>query len=177
MLFHEHAHDSEATEKRGNTIITRGLRIRSDRLRVSGTCDVVEFHSSKEGITLSGYEGTWQPYPIEYKKGKEKPDQADELQLCGQAICLEEMLLCKIPCGSLFYGEIRRRVSVDFTDELREQVKAMLTEMHELWDRGYTPKVKAHKGCNACSLKEICIPRLGRTKTVKSYIDTRLTGE
>jgi CRISPR-associated exonuclease Cas4 len=177
MLFHKHAHDAGTTEKRGNTIITRGLRIRSDRLRVSGICDVVEFHKSKEGITLSGYEDTWQPYPIEYKKGNEKPNNADELQLCGQAMCLEEMLLCTIPSGSLFYGEIRRRVPVEFTDELRNQVEAMLTEMHELWKRGYTPKVKAHKGCNACSLKEICIPRLSRVKTVNAYIQERLMGE
>jgi CRISPR-associated exonuclease Cas4 len=177
MLFHERAHDAEATEKRGNTIITRGLRIHSDRLQVSGICDMVEFHKSKEGITLSGYEGTWQPYPIEYKKGKEKPNNADELQLCGQAICLEEMLLCKIPSGSLFYGEIHRRIPVEFTSELREQVESMLAEMRELWKRGYTPKVKAHKGCNACSLKEICVPRLGRTKSVDSYIHVRLTGE
>jgi CRISPR-associated exonuclease Cas4 len=144
---------------------------------VSGICDVVEFHKSKEGITLSGYEDTWQPYPIEYKKGNEKPNNADELQLCGQAMCLEEMLLCTIPSGSLFYGEIRRRVPVEFTDELRSQVEKMLTEMHELWERGYTPKVKAHKGCNACSLKEICIPRLGRSKTVNAYIQERLMGE
>jgi CRISPR-associated exonuclease Cas4 len=66
---------------------------------------------------------------------------------------------------------------VEFTDELRSQVETMLTEMHELWERGYTPKVKAHKGCNACSLKEICIPRLGRLKTVNAYIQERLMGE
>jgi CRISPR-associated exonuclease Cas4 len=177
MLFHKRAHEEEMTEKRGNTIITRGLRIHSDRLRVSGICDVVEFHKAKEGITLSKYEGKWQPYPIEYKKGKEKQDDSDRLQLCGQAMCLEEMLLCEIPEGSLFYGEIRRRVPVEFTKELRGKVEEMLKEMHELWDKGYTPKVKANKGCNACSLKEICIPRLNRTKTVKSYIDARLTGE
>jgi CRISPR-associated exonuclease Cas4 len=177
MLFHEHAHDEGSTEKRGDTIITRGLRVCSDRLQISGICDVVEFHKADKGITLSGYDGRWQPYPIEYKKGKEKTNNADELQLCAQAMCLEEMLLCYIPCGSLFYGEIRRRVSVEFTDELRNQVETMVAEMKELWDRGYTPKVKANKGCNACSLREICIPRLNRTKPVETYIQERLTGE
>jgi CRISPR-associated exonuclease Cas4 len=176
-IFHKHAHDAEATEKRGNTIITRGLRIRSDKLKVSGICDVVEFHKSEEGITLANYEGLWQPYPIEYKKGKEKEDDVDRLQLCGQAMCLEEMLLCEIPSGSLFYGETRRRVVVEFTSDLRAQVERLLSEMHDLWGKGYTPKVKAHKGCNACSLKEICVPKLGNKKTVESYIKEHLTGE
>jgi CRISPR-associated exonuclease Cas4 len=176
-LFHQRAHDSEETEKRGNLLITRGLRVRSERLRVTGICDVVEFHKDSNGITLSGYEGRWLPYLVEYKKGQPKEHQADELQLCGQAMCLEEMLLCEIPRGSLFYGETRRRVQVDFTPELRKQAEDMLTEMHDLWKKGYTPKVKAQKGCNACSLKEICIPKLGKTKSVTAYIEDRLRGE
>jgi CRISPR-associated exonuclease Cas4 len=175
MLFHKHAHDADAVEKRGDIIITRGLRIRSNRLRVSGICDVVEFHKDSHGITLPDYEGNWQPYPIEYKKGKPKENQADELQLCGQAICLEEMLLCEIPSGSLFYGETRRRVPVEFTKELRLRVEDMLKEMHELCLRGYTPKVKMHKGCNACSLKDICLPKLGKTKSVTDYIACHLS--
>lgn len=84
------------------------------------------------------------------------------------------MLLCDIPNGSLFYGQNRRRARVEFTDELRTQVKAMLEEMHELWKKGYTPKVKPQKGCNACSLKEICIPRLMKTKSVSSYMEAML---
>jgi CRISPR-associated exonuclease Cas4 len=164
-------------EKRGNLLITRGLQIKSERLKVRGVCDVVEFHKGKEGITLHGYEGLWKPYPVEYKKGKEKPNHADELQLCGQAMCLEEMMLCEIPSGSLFYGETRRRVTVNFTEELRNMAEDMLNEMHDLWKKGYTPKVKSHKGCTACSLKEICMPKLGKTKSVTSYIEERLTGE
>ena len=87
------------------------------------------------------------------------------------------MLLCDIPSGSLFYGENRRRMQVEFTDDLRTQVKNMLTEMHELLKKGYTPKVKAQKGCNACSLKEICVPKLFKSKSVTDYIDNKLFGE
>jgi CRISPR-associated exonuclease Cas4 len=144
---------------------------------VTGVCDVVEFHESEDGIHLFRYEGNWIPYPIEYKKGKPKPNNADELQLCGQAMCLEEMLLCHISSGSLFYGETRRRVTVDFTENLRKQVEKMLGEMHDLWKKGYTPNVKVQKGCNACSLKEICMPKLGKIKSVQAYIEERLKGE
>ena len=174
QLFHKKAHDAGSTEKRGNLIITRGLHIKSAELGVTGICDVVEFHKSEQGITLFSFEGQWQPYPVEYKKGEPKENNADELQLCAQAMCMEEMLLCDIPYGSLFYGQNRRRTQVEFTNELRTQVKTMLEEMHELWKKGYTPKVKPQKRCNACSLKEICIPRLMKTKSVSSYIEENL---
>ncbi len=174
-LFHKKAHDAGSTEKRGDLIITRGLHIKSATLGVAGICDVVEFHKSEQGVTLFSFEDRWLPYPIEYKKGEPKLHNADELQLCAQAMCLEEMLLCVIPRGSLFYGQNRRRTQVEFTDELRTQVKSMLKEMHELWNKGYTPKVKMQKGCNACSLKEMCIPRLTKTKSVSSYIEASLT--
>lgn len=176
-LFHSVAHDKARIEKRGNLLVTRGLHIHSARLGMSGICDVVEFRKSVNGISLMSYDGLWEPYPIEYKKGLPKSNEADELQLCGQAICLEEMLSCNISTGSLFYGENRRRKEVEFTEQLREKVHDMAREMHELWKKGRTPKVKLQKGCNACSLKEICIPRLGRIKTVANYIDSRLSGE
>lgn len=175
QLFHKVAHDKEKVEKRGDLLITRGLHIKSAALGLSGICDVVEFHRSREGITLFSYEGQWQPYPVEYKKGLPKENAADEIQLCAQAICLEEMLLCDIPCGSLFYGENRRRVTVTFSAELRAEVSRMATEMHDYWKRGYTPKGKPKKGCSACSLKEVCIPGLEKTGTVASYIERNLS--
>ena len=176
-LFHSVAHDKARTEKRGNLLVTRGLHIHSAQLGMSGICDVVEFHKSTKGIPLASYDGLWEPYPVEYKKGLPKFNEADELQLCGQAICLEEMLLCHIPNGSLFYGENRRRKAVEFTEQLRKKVYDMAKEMHELWRKGHTPKVRPQKGCNACSLKEICIPRLGKVKTVSAYIESSLLGE
>ena len=177
QIFHSVAHDKARIEKRGDLLITRGLPIKSAQLGMSGICDVVEFHKSAEGVSLASYEGLWQPYPVEYKKGLPKLNEADEMQLCGQAICLEEMLLCRIPGGSLFYGENRRRKAVEFTDELRRKVFDMAKEMHDLWEKGYTPRVKPQKGCNACSLKEICVPRLGRVKSVSAYIEGSLSGE
>lgn len=175
-LFHRVAHDGGRIEKRGDLLIARGLSVKSDVLGISGVCDVVEFHRAEEGITLAAYDGLWQPYPIEYKKGAPKEHEADQIQLCAQALCLEEMLICHIPCGSLFYGENRRRMSVAFTEELRDRVRRATAEMHELWQKGYTPRVKYQKGCNACSLKEICVPRLGKAQKVSDYIEERLRG-
>ena len=169
-IFHRRAHDEQTRERRGDSLILRGLPVSSRRLGVSGKCDVVEFHSSPEGVPLPGEEGRWQPYPVEYKKGSPKPGDADELQLCAQAMCLEEMLCCKVPEGALFYGETRRRLTLSFTEELREQVRAMLEEMHRLYARGYTPRVKPSKSCNACSLKELCLPVLMRGKNAGAYL-------
>ncbi len=174
QLFHSVAHNSEKKEKRGDLLITRGLSVRSEKLGLSGVCDVVEFHRGKDGITLFSYEGLWKPYPVEYKKGLPKANEADELQLCAQAICLEEMLACQILCGSLFYGENRRRKTVEFTDQLRAKVSDLTGQMHDLWNKGHTPTVKPQKGCSACSLKEICMPRLSRTKEVSAYIESNL---
>ena len=175
-LFHRVAHEGGRIEKRGDLLIARGLSVKSAALGISGVCDVVEFHRAEEGITLSAYDGLWQPYPIEYKKGAPKEHEADQIQLCAQALCLEEMLVCHIPGGSLFYGENRRRMSVAFTEELRDRVRRAAAEMHELWQKGYTPRVKYQKGCNACSLKEICVPRLGKAQKVSDYIEERMRG-
>ena len=169
-LMHEKAHDRTASESRGNLYIVRGLRITSASLGVSGECDVVEFRRGDGGVPIDGREGLWQPYPVEYKRGEPKADNCDALQLCAQAMCLEEMLCCPIPEGALFYGQTRRRQAVVFTDELRAQVKSTLEEMHQLYHRGYTPQVKPSKACNACSLKELCLPALCRKKSVSTYL-------
>ena len=169
-LFHRRAHDDAQFESRGDLLIARGFRIASQRLNLVGVCDVVEFHRDPAGIELFGREGRWSVYPVEYKKGAPKASDADRLQLCGQAMCLEEMLACDIPEGSLFYGETRRRETVAFTDELRGQVTTMLDEMRRLYDRGHTPRAKPTKGCNACSLREICLPCLNKLPKVSAYI-------
>ena len=139
-------------------------------LGLSGQCDVVEFHATPKGVPLQGEEWLWQPYPVEYKRGKPKSHQADELQLCAQAMCLEEMLCCSIPEGVLFYGEPRRRTVVFFTPELRETVRRDSDEMHQLYHRGHTPKAKPSKSCSACSLKELCLPQLVRRESVQTYL-------
>ena len=107
---------------------------------------------------------------IEYKNGEPKEFNADRLQLCGQAMCIEEMLCVDISEGALFYGSTRRREKVIFDDNLKDEVRNALKEMHDLYQRKYTPKVKRKKACNACSLKEICLPVLTKTKTVFEYV-------
>ena len=170
-LMHKKAHDEGSFEKRGNLLIVRGMRISSHELGVSGQCDVVEFHQNENGVELFGYDGKWKPIPIEYKRGKPKENNADQLQLCAQAICLEEMFQTIILDGYLYYGENRRRSHVDFTDELRETVKKMTKEMHDLFQRGHTPNVRPSKQCKACSLENLCIPKLQKAVKVREYIE------
>lgn len=173
-IFHARAHDGPEHELRGDLLILRGLRVFSDELGISGSCDVVEFHRQSSGVSLPGYAGCWQPYPVEYKRGEPKPGNADRLQLCAQAMCLEEMLLCDIPEGSLYYGEIRRREVVLLDTSLRAEVTASLEQMHKYHRAGHTPKAKPTKGCNACSLRDVCLPKLARISNVTSYIKDRL---
>lgn len=174
QIFHSRAHDASAREMRGDLLILRGLRVFSDTLGVSGACDVVEFRQSEDGVPLRGCEGRWQPYPVEYKRGEPKEGNADRLQLCAQAMCLEEMLLCDIPEGSLYYGETRRRERVPLNEELRQEVLSALERMHHYYETGYTPRARPTKGCNACSLRDVCVPRLVRASDVASYIRDRL---
>ena len=169
-ILHEKAHDGSVREKRGGLIVTRDMGIHSPTLGISGNCDVVEFHRGAEGIPLAGQEGLWQPYPVEYKRGAPKSVDADKLQLCAQAMCLEEMLCCDIPEGAIFYGEIQRREVVDLDAELRDRVRDLLTQMHDLYRRSHTPKVKPTRGCNACSLKELCLPKLVKKRSVMDYL-------
>lgn len=173
-ILHERAHDEGFAEKRGGVLTVRGLRIQSPSLGASGSCDVVEFRSDPSGVTLAGREGRWLPYPVEYKRGHSKETDADRLQLCAQAMCLEEMLCCAVPEGALYYGETRRRERVALTDELRSAVKDAFSDMHEYQKRGYTPKVKAGAFCRACSLSELCLPKLCKNLSASDYIKREL---
>lgn len=176
-ILHEKAHDPTIKEKRRDLLITRGMRVFSASMGVSGECDVLEFHRLEHGISLPDQEGTWMPYPVEYKRGSPGTTEGNALQLCAQAMCLEEMLCCEIPEGALFYGETKRREAICFTEELRQKVTDSFQEMHHYYQKGYTPKVKPGKSCNACSLKELCLPKLLRKKSVQSYLQERLEAE
>lgn len=175
-IMHSKAHNGEATEKRGELIIFRSLKVRSVELGISGECDIVEFYKSKSGVPLSGYDGLWVPYPVEYKRGKTKLDDCDRLQLCAQAVCLEEMLCMNIESGALFYGEPRRREVVIFNPELRAKLKAIAITIHELFSRKYTPKAVKKKCCQSCSIKDLCLPELGKTDetSVIKYMERHL---
>ena len=176
-LMHKRVHDPYLTEKRKGVLVVRALPISSKTLGVSGECDVVEFHTSENGIKLYGHRGLYSVYPIEYKKGKPKLTQEDKLQLAAQAMCLEEMFSTEIPEGAIFYGETRRREIVAIDETLRSEVQQMFQEMHQYYERNYTPRVKYSKSCNACSLREMCLPKLGKNISVKEYMDQMLKEE
>ncbi len=173
-LMHKKVHDPYLKEKRKDLIITRALPVSSRKLGISGECDVVEFQKCEDGIQLHGHRGLYKIYPIEYKKGSPKIGEEDILQLTAQALCLEEMFSTAIPEGAIFYGETRQREVIAITDERRAQVEDMFKEMHQYFARQYTPKVKYTKSCNACSLKNSCLPKLGRAVSVKAYMEKML---
>lgn len=174
-LLHEKAHDVTAKEKRGDLIITRAMPVHSRQYGISGECDIVEFHKSSDGILLTGREGKYTVTPVEYKRGEPKVNDADRMQLMAQALCLEEMLCCEIPVGYLYYGETRHREKVEFSQELRDKTGKTFEEMHQYYTRGYTPKVRWTKSCNACSLKDICLPILNKNKSAAEYIERNIS--
>jgi len=172
-LMHERAHDEGLRERRDDVLIVRGLTVRSATLGVWGKCDVVEFHQDTTGHPLFGEDGLWKALPVEYKHGLSKANDADRLQLCAQAMCLEEMLACQIEHGCLYYGSSHSRERVEFTDGLRENVNMMYEEMHRLVKQRHVPKVKQFAACKSCSLFEICIPKTA-DRSVNAYINRNL---
>lgn len=139
-------------QKRGAIRVVQALRLSSEKLGIEGVADVVEFHKQDDGRE--------QPFPIEYKRGKPKTHHADEVQLCAQALCLEEMLEQHVPEGALFYGETRRRQSVVFDDELRALTFQSITACRDIVSTGQTPKaIYEAKKCRGCSLIENCHPK------------------
>lgn len=169
-IMHENAHDNASSEKRKDLIISRGMPVVSRELGINGVCDVVEFHLSKDGAVVNGYDGLYKIVPVEYKHGEPKDDDADILQAAAQAYCLEDMFCTKVEEINIFYGKTRRRLKVPFDDEIRQRLITVVDEMHKLYERRYTPKVKKSKKCNACSLAGICLPRLTRVESVREYL-------
>lgn len=168
---HERVHEA-ATESRGKIRIVRGLRLRSLALGLIGVADVVEFHRGKE----VGAEEV--PFPVEYKRGKPKADCCDEVQLCAQALCLEEMLDTFVPSGALFYGKTRRRKDVVIDDGLRALTKETAAQFHRLMKSGIVPAAVYGKKCETCSLKDACMPQVNRSaeKYVRSVIQSAFSG-
>jgi len=174
-LMHERAHDAKITEKRGDLLTSRDMAVFSRTLGITGKCDVVEFKQNENGVEIFGREGKWLPCPVEYKHGKSQKNDSDRLQLCAQAICLEEMLGCPpIETAYLFYGEIKRREAVSLDNSMRNKVVATFTEMRGYYKRGYTPKVKPKKACVSCSMHDVCLPNI-QASSVKGYIDEKIT--
>ena len=174
-VLHERVHDAGA-ESRGEVRAVRGLRLRSLRLGLAGVADVVEFHADAEGVQVPGLRGRWIPYPVEFKRGRPKPDDGDDVQLCAQVICLEEMLNVEIAEGALFYGQPRKRQIVAFDAELRARTEALALRAHELIESGLTPPAVYTKKCDACSLYDLCRPKTaGAGKSARRYIGQMLS--
>lgn len=169
-VLHDKAHDESLVTRRNGIITIRGLRVKSDRLMITGTCDAVELIPDNNGISFHGKQGRWKIHPVEYKRGKPKDIDCDKLQLAAECICLEEMLSCKIENGSLYYGQTRHREEVLIGDALRESVESMLREMWSYYKRQYTPKVKISRSCKYCSLNNYCMPELENNVDVSGYI-------
>ncbi len=160
-IMHEKVHE-EDRKSRGDIRIEHGIPLRSLRLGLVGRADVVEFHRHGK---------SWQPFPVEYKRGKPKADHCDLIQLCAQAICLEEMLSVSISNGAIFYGRTRRRLDVAFDDSLRRETDEAARAAHELIASGCTPRPVYEKKCESCSLIKECLPKtVEKNPSVKRYL-------
>lgn len=173
---HERCHDASIRERRGDLLIVRGLRVSSSRLGLSGICDVVEFRADDEGVKLSGLDQLWTPIPVEYKRGKRKIGDEDRLQVCAQAMALEEMFGRQIDKAYLYYDSEKHREEVPLTEELRHGTLSLSERMHADFSRGHTELARRSRGCSSCSLKDICVPRLGKTKDVGEYVNEMIGG-
>jgi CRISPR-associated exonuclease Cas4 len=180
-ILHDRVHD-EGTEARPGVVVARGLRLSSLRLGLTGQADAVEFQQVQPeaagAVQLPGRQGWWLPFPVEYKRGRPKADSCDEVQLCAQAICLEEMVGVRVESGALFYGKTRRRQEVRFDDGLRMRTVELARRMHELFAAGITPPAVYAKKCARCSLYPRCLPRTtSKPTSVERYFAAALDSE
>ncbi len=176
--MHRNADDPFFTESRGDILISRSVPLVSHSLKVYGIADVVEYHRSDAGVAISGREGYWTVVPVEYKAGRKKPDDRDEVQLCAQAICLEEMYRTRIESGYLYYGKTRRRTEVLFDDEIRRRVAELVAGMYALYDAGITPPALLLPHCKNCSLVDLCMPNVSsRRRSVDRYLAAGIRGD
>ena len=161
-LLHEKV-DLPGQSRRESVRTVRGMWLRSDRLQLTGRADLVEFRP--------------EPYPVEYKRGKRKPNDCDQVQLCAQALCLEEMLAVPVPRGAFFYGEPRRRLEVAFTPELRSRTESLASTMHRLFRSGVTPAAEPGPHCRNCWLVDVCLPEsTGETADARGWLDAQIRG-
>jgi CRISPR-associated exonuclease Cas4 len=167
---HERVHAVESEVRRGVRTVT-GMPLRSNRLGVTGIADVVELHKTpgREG-------GGWRPYPVEHKRGRPKAHRADDVQLCAQAMALEEMFAVEVAEGALFYGQPRRRTPVAFDSDLRALTQDVAAATRALIAAGRTPRVAYDKKrCDACSLIEICRPQAtGATHSAAAWLQAQV---
>lgn len=175
--MHERADDPFFTESRGTLIISRSMPLVSHKLKLKGIADVVEFYKDDNGIILKRREGKWRIEPVEYKYGQPKEDSSDLVQLCAQAICLEEMFHVSIEKGSIYYGKIRHRLEVTIDTALRIEVINLIEMMYEYYASGKTPLGSYQPKCKNCSLYNLCMPNLSsKAKNIRGYMDRAIKG-
>lgn len=164
-IMHERVH-RDGRESRGDIRIEYSMALRSLRLGLIAKADVVEFHRNR-----AHPHEQWVPFPVEYKRGKPKKDNSDKVQLCAQALCLEEMLDIDVPSGALFYGKTRHRRDVAFDKALRAETEATAAGFHRLFEEGRTPKAIYSKRCDNCSMKSLCLPKtVHKGKSIDRYL-------
>lgn len=162
-VMHERVHTA-AKESRKKVKVEFDVPIRSLELGLIGRADIVEFHLQDNGV--------WQPFPVEYKRGRPKKDSCDKVQLCAQAICLEEMLGRDVPAGALYYGKKKRRVEVVFDKDLRQETADTAGALHTLLSRTITPEPTVTPACESCSFYELCLPQIsGKKGKVSKYME------
>lgn len=175
-VLHERV-DRREHETRRDVRLATALRLVSRRLGVAGVADMVEFRRIDEagatGVPLPGLSGRWAPFPVEYKRGRPKAHRADEVQLCAQAMCLEEMLGVGIPAGALFYGETRRRLDVPFDAALRALTERTAADVRQLFAAGVVPPAEHGKWCESCSLVDDCRPK-EHGKSARAWLTRQL---
>lgn len=172
-ILHKNVDNPFYRQKNGDTITLRSVHIASKRLGLYGITDAVELVPSdeeKDAIRHPRYAGWWKPYPVEYKRGRSKPDERDEVQLAAQVICLEEMYDIQIPYAALYYDEVKHREIIAITDHLRQLTEHCAQEMHSIFSSGTMPKANQQKHCRSCSLKDLCMPETERCSEVSHYL-------
>jgi CRISPR-associated exonuclease Cas4 len=178
--LHERVHSQLSAESRGDTLVARSLALVSRKLGLYGVADVVEFiRPSDDGpdyqVRLPNRTGMWIARPVEYKRGKTKPDDRDEVQLCAQAMCLEEMLGVRVSTGAIYYGMMQRRARVEFSAKLRDRVRELANAMRRVNEGGVTPPPGEIGKCKLCSLIDVCLPAVsGRTTSSVERWITRM---
>jgi len=162
-IMHENVHEEHSKNIAGIRIVL-GMPLHSFELGLSGKADIVEFHKTKDNRE-------WVPFPVEYKHGKPKSDDSDKIQLCAQALCLEEIMKTKIPEGALFYGKTRHRLNIIFDEILRHKTRDTSIKLHTFIEKGKTPLPVYGPKCKSCSFVDECLPKtISKNISVKKYL-------
>lgn len=180
QIMHQHVDDPFYRQKMGGHICLRAVSLASKELGLYGVSDIVELHPAEveeDTISHPSYPGRWVPFPVEYKHGKPKNDEVDIVQLVAQAMCLEEVYGIRIHRGAIYYGQTRRRLDVEITDDLRGTVRVYAQCMHEVFLSGKTPSAEKRPFCRSCSLMDICMPESAYRDSASRYLKKNLYEE